>query len=106
MTTTGKTGLIILIIILFAFGGIGYYFYAQNASNSDNTSMLIDGELGNNTLNDESTALSKDQVQGESFEQTLSAFEAELDRESAAGYYDENSYVEQSNTSGELQLEY
>lgn len=111
MTTTGKTvSAIIIIIILIAIGLI-YYLYPTKASDintASETGQDLSFEQGEyaNTLGSDSTALSRDQIQAESFDQTLASFEADLENESNSDYYDENSYVENSNTSGDLQLEY
>lgn len=111
MTKTGKTVLaIIVLIILFAIGLIYYLYPARTtdintASDSNKDIQIEQGDYAN-TLGTDETALSKDQIQAETFDETLASFEADLENESSSDYYEENEIVENSNTSGDLQLEY
>lgn len=116
MTTTGKTMVATIVLIVLIVFGLTYYLYSsKTAPNLDERGIPTDmtngqGENANvetsNTLSDDSTALSKDQIQAESFEKTLASFESDLENETSSDYYDENAYIEDSNASGDLLLEY
>ncbi len=92
---------VVIIVILLVIAGIAYYFYDRNE-----TMEYGQDQLGASSLNGDGTALSRDDIQKESFDDSLNGLEADLDSESANDYYDENTYVTDSNSSGDLVLTY
>ena len=107
MTTTGKIVTAIIVDIVLIASGCAYYLYSSDKIEENIVSDIGFEQQGVvNTLEGTSTVLTRDQIQSESFDQTLASFEADLENESKVDNYDENSFVENSNTSGDLQLEY
>lgn len=102
MTTTGKTVVAITVLVLLIAAGLTYYLYSDSKIEEvANTQAEY-----SNTLSNVSTALSRDQIKAESFDQSLAAFEADLENESNGELYDENKYVENSNINSELNIQY
>lgn len=102
MTTTGKTVVAITVLVLLIAAGLTYYLYSDSKiEDVANTQAEY-----SNTLSNVSTALSRDQIKAESFDQSLAAFEADLENESNGELYDENKYVENSNINSELNIQY
>lgn len=108
MTSTGKIIAILVLLSVAIAAGLTYYSYSKSTSTPgvDEYQSTLENQDQAGVVEGENTSVSKEEIQKETLDQSLAGFEADLESESSADLYDENSYVEKSNTSGELNLQY